>query len=219
MIIFVNNIEIHIKTKSINEGYSNNKNSPIDFNNIQDDTLFHKVKNKEILDCIEYLQAEKKQLSKIGFVLENRSEFKKHIKTHTHFIEAAGGVVQNEKQEILMIKRLGLWDLPKGKAEKEEKSIETAEREVTEECGVEVKATEKITTSWHTYITKKGLALKRTRWYAMELISDENMTPQTEEDIEELAWMAYPIAYQHSKNSYRSIQYVLEQFELIKSGL
>ncbi len=36
-------------------------------------------------------------------------------------IEAAGGIVQNEKKDILFIYRLGKWDLPKGKIEKGEK--------------------------------------------------------------------------------------------------
>ena len=49
-------------------------------------------------------------------------------------IKAAGGVVENHKNEILMMKRLGHWDLPKGKADPGENSATTAQREVEEEC-------------------------------------------------------------------------------------
>ena len=51
-------------------------------------------------------------------------------------IEASGGIVQNEKKEILFINRLGKWDLPKGKIEPGEKEEESAVREVNEETGV-----------------------------------------------------------------------------------
>jgi 8-oxo-dGTP pyrophosphatase MutT (NUDIX family) len=50
-----------------------------------------------------------------------------------HHIKAAGGIVQEPSGKILMIKRLGLWDLPKGKAEKGESDAETAVREIMEE--------------------------------------------------------------------------------------
>ena len=40
-------------------------------------------------------------------------------------VEAAGGVVSNKNGEILFIRRMGKWDLPKGKIEKGE-SLEQA---------------------------------------------------------------------------------------------
>ena len=52
-------------------------------------------------------------------------------------IIAAGGLVENEKGEILMMFRRGFWDLPKGKLDEGE-SIETcAVREVQEETGLQ----------------------------------------------------------------------------------
>jgi 8-oxo-dGTP pyrophosphatase MutT (NUDIX family) len=51
-------------------------------------------------------------------------------------IEAAGGLVLNERGNLLMIFRRGKWDLPKGKRDAGE-SIETcAVREVEEETGL-----------------------------------------------------------------------------------
>ena len=51
-------------------------------------------------------------------------------------IEAAGGIVNNEKGEYLFISRNGKWDLPKGKIESGETPEEAATREVNEECSI-----------------------------------------------------------------------------------
>ncbi len=48
-----------------------------------------------------------------GFI---REEFKSCFR----LIRAAGGVVRNIRGEIMIIKRHGLWDLPKGKMEPDE---------------------------------------------------------------------------------------------------
>src|SRR5437868_11884755 len=52
-------------------------------------------------------------------------------------VEAAGGLVQNNREEFLLIKRLGKWDLPKGKLDYDESPEEAAIREVEEECGID----------------------------------------------------------------------------------
>ena len=57
--------------------------------------------------------------------------FKKFVQ-----IQAAGGLVENENGEWLLIHRRGKWDLPKGKLEKGEKLDECAVREVEEETGL-----------------------------------------------------------------------------------
>jgi hypothetical protein len=51
-------------------------------------------------------------------------------------ITAAGGLVENEHQDVLMIYRRDKWDLPKGKVDEGETIPEAALREVKEECGV-----------------------------------------------------------------------------------
>ena len=48
-------------------------------------------------------------------------------------VEAAGGVVVNDRGEYLMIHRNGRWDLPKGHVEPGESTAECAVREVAEE--------------------------------------------------------------------------------------
>ena len=64
-------------------------------------------------------------------------ELKKAFYKKFTIVVAAGGLVQNEKKEILLIFRRGKWDLPKGKLDKGEKLEVCAIREVEEETGLQ----------------------------------------------------------------------------------
>ena len=131
-------------------------------------------------------------------------------------IEAAGGVVQNEKQETLLIFRRGSWDLPKGKLDEGESSRQGAAREVEEETGVRVLMGDKICTTWHTYSMNGNRILKRTKWYRMTLTDESQMAPQADEGIEKLAWLDRKQAQLVLTNSFSSIRYVLEQVGNLK---
>ena len=114
--------------------------------------------------------------------------FKKNFKC----IDAAGGIVRNDKQEILFIYRRKKWDLPKGKTEKGESLHQTALREVEEECGITVNLhTPNLReTTYHTYKENGKLVLKSSYWYLMDLAEDSpTPVPQTEEDIEKVRWL------------------------------
>lgn len=126
-------------------------------------------------------------------------------------VKAAGGLVR-KKDKFLMIYRLKKWDLPKGKKEKNEKYKQTAVREVEEECNISVKLGAKICTTWHTYTMNKNAMLKKTRWYLMESTDDSRMRPEFTEDIEETRWMSPKEVYHALEHSYKSINYVFEQF-------
>ena len=136
---------------------------------------------------------------------------KNYIKSRYTVIKAAGGIVQ-KGNKILMIFRMKKWDLPKGKINRSEKTSEAAIREVAEECGVDVKIQYRVCKTWHTYTMKKKPILKKTTWYAMKLISDKNMTPQIEEQIEELRWMTPKELFHAMDDSYRSIRFVIHQY-------
>src|SRR6476660_2723227 len=66
---------------------------------------------------------------------EDFEKLKKAFFKHFQVIEAAGGIVQNEKKELLFIFRRGKWDLPKGKMEQNEDPETCAAREIEEETG------------------------------------------------------------------------------------
>jgi 8-oxo-(d)GTP phosphatase len=175
--------------------------------------LIKSVDFVNIFKLIVYLQNHDiPLLEELTFIVKEKEKFKEALKTSFIYLKAAGGVVKNKDGNILMMKRLGKWDLPKGKAEKNETSELTALREVEEECGVKIKIIDKLCTTWHTYPTKKGLILKRTRWFKMDLISDKNMKPQIEEDIEELKWMNENEINLALQNSYKTISNVLESY-------
>ena len=125
----------------------------------------------------------------LRFEVGNYDKTVADFKSKFLLIEAAGGIVRKQSQ-ILFIFRLGKWDLPKGKLEKGENPEEASIREVEEECGVTASLAGKIGETWHTYKDRKDReVLKCTHWYAMDCQSDEALSPQTEEDIQEVRWV------------------------------
>lgn len=153
----------------------------------------------------------KKKYTSITFVVNDTKDAKRVVKSHFGVIVAGGGVVYNKQKQVLLMKRLGKWDLPKGKADKGEKFRQTAAREVTEECNIEVAVRKKVCTTWHTYRLHGKRMLKCTKWYKMDCLNDKNMTPQVEESIEELRWMNKNEIAEAMENSYESIRFVLRQ--------
>lgn len=105
-------------------------------------------------------------------------------------IEAAGCIVKNEEGKILMMKRLGKWDLPKGKIDKGETPIQASLRELEEETGVKAKSVEQfIDYTFHLYELKGQWMFKKTWWFSVHVNFKGKLIPQTEEFIEELVWL------------------------------
>jgi ADP-ribose pyrophosphatase YjhB (NUDIX family) len=108
-------------------------------------------------------------------------------------IQAAGGLVYTPDNHILLIFRRGKWDLPKGKLDEGETLEECALREVREETGIEQLELEKpLCVTYHTYHQDGEHILKESHWYLMKTPGKEQLTPQTDEDIEQCIWV--PIA-------------------------
>ncbi|MFC2120508.1 NUDIX hydrolase [Bacteroidota bacterium] len=129
------------------------------------------------------------------------------------FIDAAGGLVKNSRNEFLFIYRKGKWDLPKGKVEKNEKFSEAAIREVEEECGisaVEIKSF--ICHTFHTYKIHNTPVLKRTWWYEMYYSRNEKLKPQLEENITNLDWFSKKNMNLIFESTYSSINEILSVF-------
>lgn len=103
---------------------------------------------------------------------------------------AAGGWVFNNDGALLMIKRNGVWDIPKGHVELGESLEETAIREVEEETGVkDLKIMKPLGTSRHIYFIKNKAVLKCTHWFKMRSDFKEILLPQQEEGIVEVGWI------------------------------
>ena len=168
------------------------------------DKFFKLIQNTKTLDY-----------QSVTIVVESASATETQIRNLYKVIKAAGGVVYNAEGKILLMHRLGKWDLPKGKRDEGEKSKQTAVREVGEECNIKVKLGEKLCTTWHTYSMGNNKILKRTKWYHMDCIDDSEMKPELEEDISELRWMDEKEIQKAMLNSYSSIRYVFDQLEKV----
>ena len=128
-------------------------------------------------------------------------------------IEAAGGIVQNEKKELLFIFRLDKWDLPKGKMEKGEDAETCAVREVEEETGVtKLKLKKKAGETYHTYNAFGKHFLKTTHWFYITCSSKQKLVPQTEEHIDLIKWVKTTDIKEPLKNTYASIKDILSIF-------
>lgn len=143
-------------------------------------------------------------------IIRDERELSDLLREYT-YVRAAGGIVRNAENQILMIYRRGVWDLPKGKVETGEKNEEAAVREVLEETGVEARITHPIPFStFHTYDTYGPKMLKETLWYEMAAITGSTR-PQTEEDIFEVVWVDRARIPNLIENSYTSLKEVVRK--------
>lgn len=156
-----------------------------------------------------------KALNSVTLITSDYEETVSIIKSKFKIIKAAGGVV-NKDDRTLMIHRLGSWDFPKGKLEKNESNEEGAKREVEEECNIKVKVKDPICTTWHTYVRGGNNILKKTMWFAMDSVDDSKMKPQIEEDIDEVKWMSSKEVDVALYNAYRSIAHVYKKYRSLK---
>lgn len=132
-------------------------------------------------------------------------------------IVAAGGLVVNEKNEILFIFRRQHWDLPKGKLDEGETIEACAVREVQEETGLKkVEIVSFLCKTYHEYFDKwiNEDVIKESWWYLMKSDSSEVLIPQTEEDIEKIIWVNESVVGFYLNSSYPSIKEVLSSYNL-----
>ena len=146
-------------------------------------------------------------MQEISFEHYNLSKLFNDFKSYFKYIEAAGGLVWNEKNELLVIHRLGRPDLPKGKIEKNETPKIAAIREVTEECGIsDLQIVKEIESSYHIYNQNNKRFLKKTFWYKMKYVGNEQLIPQTEEDISSVEWCNSEKLKEYKQLTYKSLK-------------
>ncbi len=129
-------------------------------------------------------------------------------------IIAAGGLIFNRKNELLMIYRRQKWDLPKGKLDEGESIEECALREVKEETGLKkVELKNFIGVTHHEYFNNYSNeeAIKETHWFKMYATSNQQLTPQREEGIEEVEWVDVKNLNEKLQNSYINIVEIIKK--------
>ncbi|MBY0479211.1 MAG: NUDIX domain-containing protein [Chitinophagaceae bacterium] len=141
---------------------------------------------------------------------EDMEKLKKAFFKHFKPVTAAGGLVENEKGEVLLIFRRGKWDLPKGKLDKGETIEQCALREVEEETGLkDIKLVNPLMVTYHTYNDYGKQMLKDSHWFVMKVKGKQNITPQTEEDITEIKWVKKKDVKNYFDNIFPSVKDVL----------
>ncbi len=161
---------------------------------------------QEIIQCL-------KPDVKINKIIISDAELRKifdDVFRNCKLIKAAGGLVVNNKNQVLMIKRFGVWDLPKGKIEKNERIYTAAIREVEEECSVKgLQIVKKLPPAYHVYTEKNQWILKKTYWFLMKTNSKGTPVPQAKEHITEALWCSRQEVVQCLNNTYGNIRDVI----------
>ncbi len=132
-------------------------------------------------------------------------------------IQAGGGLVLNEHNELLLIFRRGSWDLPKGKLDPGESIEDCALREVEEETGVgNLTLIDFLGITQHQYFDPylKEEVIKESHWYTMSVKGVPALIPQTEEDITDIKWVPLSAVNALIADSFASIKEIIGLFFL-----
>jgi 8-oxo-dGTP pyrophosphatase MutT (NUDIX family) len=129
------------------------------------------------------------------------------------FVNAAGGLVVLDRS-LLFIYRNGKWDLPKGWMDSGEFPMQTAMREVREECGpldLTVTADLPIHT-YHLYLLKGLPVIKKTQWFKMKATNDDQLFPLREEGISHVRFIPFDEVRFCMANSYPMLTWLWKEF-------
>jgi 8-oxo-dGTP pyrophosphatase MutT (NUDIX family) len=145
------------------------------------------------------------------FFHSDLDKLKKALFKKFTIIKAAGGLVTNQTDEVLLIFRRGKWDLPKGKLDEGENLEQCAVREVEEETGLRnITLLSPLMITYHTYHEGSKFILKESHWYNMKVSGEQKLIPQLEEEIHEIKWVKNTELQSYMKNSFPSVVDVLE---------
>mgnify|MGYP001435042758 FL=1 len=187
------------------------KEKPIIISDKKSDLKNSLIIDPELVENLDLLKLlTKKKINSIG-VFSNEFELIINIfKKKFPEIIAAGGKVINNKSEILFIYRNKKWDLPKGKAEKNEIISETALREVEEETGIKnlsiIKPLEK---TYHIFKRGGKNYLKTTYWFEMKSDYNGKFKPQKKEGITRVEWIGIENLSFILPKSYANIRFLI----------
>ena len=189
-------------------------------------TLHISSKAEDSSACIMYAHAQEKNLraniikkvescKSVFLVSDNPEATSEALCREFKVVRAAGGVVTNDRGELLMIRLRNRWDLPKGHIEEDEESHMAALREVKEETGIKAETidNEPLATTWHAYNIYGPWELKSTDWWHMHTSDESTPQPQNEEGITEVRWMDCEARAEALNNTYETIKEVVRALD------
>ncbi len=193
--VFINDKPIILTTSTNNE-----KDYPLlFFNNIIFEEVVEKLKSAIFKGVYLFSTNKERDFNKIKKVYKP--------------VVSGGGLVINEREEVLFIFREGKWDLPKGRVEKGEKIQEGAIREVEEECGIgNISLKKLLLVTYHLFVYKENKRLKETHWYLMHSSSNQLLKPQLEEGITEVCYKSKKEIEKALLNTYANIKLVYQSY-------
>ena len=187
--VFVNEIPIILSTeKKIGKQYTS---IPLKLAKFK--KLITKINNGELLY--------------VNLYHKNPEKLERFLRKKLPVVEAGGGMVFNDKREILFIRRNKKWDLPKGKVEKGETHEEAAIRETIEETGVQDLMVKRfITKTYHIFRRNEKFKLKITYWFEMYSNYEGPLIPEPSEGIKKVRWKNFEKAQAALNDSYENIK-------------
>lgn len=163
------------------------------------------IKDVKLKKVIKLLN--KKNINSVHLFHKNKDKLLKYFFKLIPTVIAAGGKITNSKSEILFIYRNDKWDLPKGKAEKNEQLPQTALREVKEETGIkEVSINKPLDITYHIFRRNNEYRLKVTYWFDMFSDYEGIFFPQLDEGITDVKWVKKADLEEVKINSYPNIR-------------
>ena len=168
------------------------KDKPIIISDKKSDLNKSLLIDSKLISSVNILKIlNKTKVSSIGIKSKNPDKIISKFSKLFPEIIAAGGKVYNDKSEILFIFRNKKWDLPKGKAEKNENISQTAIREVIEETGIEnLSIISPLNKTYHIFNRGKKYYLKTTYWFEMKSNFKGKFKPQLKEGISRVEWIS-----------------------------
>jgi len=147
------------------------------------------------------------ELLYVNLFHKDEEQIEKFLRKKLPYVEAAGGLVYNNKREILFIHRNDKWDLPKGHIENGESHEAAAVREVVEETGVQDLVVKRfIAKTYHVFKRNEKFKLKATYWYEMYTDYRGELIPQKSEGIKKVKWKNFEKSQKALRNSYENIK-------------
>ncbi|MDC1179906.1 NUDIX domain-containing protein [Flavobacteriaceae bacterium] len=163
------------------------------------------IKDVKLKKVIKLLN--KKNTNSVHLFHKNKDKLLKYFFKLIPTVIAAGGKITNSKSETLFIYRNDKWDLPKGKAEKNEQLPQTALREVKEETGIkEVSINKPLDITYHIFRRNNEYRLKVTYWFDMFSDYEGIFLPQLDEGITDVKWVKKADLEEVKINSYPNIR-------------